>query len=184
MSLTVNAEAPPRHRAVLACGARSTHWSSRLLAGQLGISNVWVARIWHKWGLQPWRRETFKFSTNPQLEAKAMVADAGRKLRAITLGPGGLFDAPSAGVLLVDSTVSAEATAEVTAAAQARGGDVLAAPVAGGPPVIPEGRLAIVCSGSPHAYARRVIEICQLLPFASLKAGLAARLPGPGTTNA
>jgi transposase len=41
-----------------------THWSSRLLAGQLGISNVWVARIWRKWGLQPWRRETFKFSTD------------------------------------------------------------------------------------------------------------------------
>jgi transposase len=47
-----------------------THWSSRLLAAQLGISNVWVARIWRKWGLQPWRRETFKFSADPQLEAK------------------------------------------------------------------------------------------------------------------
>ena len=47
-----------------------THWSSLLLASQLGISNVWVARIWRKWGLQPWRRETFKFSTDPQLEAK------------------------------------------------------------------------------------------------------------------
>ena len=47
-----------------------THWSTRLLAAELGISNVWVARIWRKWGLQPWRRETFKFSTDPQLEAK------------------------------------------------------------------------------------------------------------------
>jgi transposase len=47
-----------------------THWSSRLLASQLRISNVWVARIWRKWGLQPWRRESFKFSTDPQLEAK------------------------------------------------------------------------------------------------------------------
>jgi transposase len=47
-----------------------THWSSRLLGEQLGISNVWVAKIWRKWGLQPWRRETFKFSTDPQLEAK------------------------------------------------------------------------------------------------------------------
>jgi transposase len=47
-----------------------THWSSRLLAAQLGISNVWVARIWRKWGLQPWRRATFKFSTDPELEAK------------------------------------------------------------------------------------------------------------------
>ena len=47
-----------------------THWSSRLLAAELGISNVWVARIWRKWGLQPWRRETFKFSADPQLEAR------------------------------------------------------------------------------------------------------------------
>jgi transposase len=47
-----------------------THWSSRLLADQLGISNVWVAKIWRKWGLQPWRRQTFKFSTDPELDAK------------------------------------------------------------------------------------------------------------------
>ena len=47
-----------------------THWSSRLLADLLVISNVWVAAIWRKWGLQPWRRETFKFSTDPALEAK------------------------------------------------------------------------------------------------------------------
>jgi transposase len=47
-----------------------THWSSRLLADQLGISYVWVSKIWLKWGLQPWRRETFKFSTDPHLEAK------------------------------------------------------------------------------------------------------------------
>ena len=47
-----------------------THWSSRMLASQLGISNVRVAKIWRKWGLQPWRRETFKFSTDPELEAK------------------------------------------------------------------------------------------------------------------
>jgi transposase len=48
-----------------------THWSSRMLADHLGgISNVWVAKIWRKWRLQPWRRETFKFSTDPELEAK------------------------------------------------------------------------------------------------------------------
>jgi hypothetical protein len=29
-----------------------------------------VARIWRAWGIQPWREETFKFSTDPQLEAK------------------------------------------------------------------------------------------------------------------
>jgi transposase len=47
-----------------------THWSSRLLAAELSLSNVKVAKVWREYGLQPWRRETFKFSTDPQLEAK------------------------------------------------------------------------------------------------------------------
>ena len=47
-----------------------THWSARLLAAQLGISFATVARIWRKWKLQPWRGETFKFSTDPELDAK------------------------------------------------------------------------------------------------------------------
>jgi len=47
-----------------------THWSARLLAAQLGISFASVARIWREWKLQPWRRETFKFSTDPELDAK------------------------------------------------------------------------------------------------------------------
>jgi transposase len=47
-----------------------THWSSRLLGAELGISHVWVSKIWRRWGLQPWRAETFKFSTDPELEAK------------------------------------------------------------------------------------------------------------------
>ncbi len=47
-----------------------THWSSRLLAAELGLSNVKVAKVWREWGLQPWRAESFKFSTDPQLEAK------------------------------------------------------------------------------------------------------------------
>jgi transposase len=47
-----------------------THWSARLLAAELGISFATVARIWRKWKLQPWRVETFKFSTDPELDAK------------------------------------------------------------------------------------------------------------------
>jgi hypothetical protein len=31
---------------------------------------VWIGKIWRRWGLQPWRAETFKFSTDPELEAK------------------------------------------------------------------------------------------------------------------
>src|SRR5881394_170475 len=56
-------EPPPRRLGV-------THWSSRLLAAELGLSNVKVARVWREWGLQPWRTESFKFSTDPALEAK------------------------------------------------------------------------------------------------------------------
>src|SRR5512135_928273 len=52
-----------------------THWSSRLLAERLAaegtpISHATIARIWHRFDVQPWRAETFKFSTDPQLEGK------------------------------------------------------------------------------------------------------------------
>jgi len=56
-------EAPPERLGV-------THWSSRLLAAELGVSNATVARIWKDHDLQPWRTETFKFSTDPELDAK------------------------------------------------------------------------------------------------------------------
>ena len=56
-------EPPPEHLGV-------THWSSRLLARELGISHVTVAAVWKAYGLKPWRVETFKFSTDPELEAK------------------------------------------------------------------------------------------------------------------
>jgi transposase len=47
-----------------------THWSTRLLAGELKVGDATIARAWRRYGVQPWRRETFKFSTDPQLEAK------------------------------------------------------------------------------------------------------------------
>jgi hypothetical protein len=47
-----------------------THRSSRLLAKHLGVSDFTVSTTWKKWGLQPWRSQTFKFSTDPELEAK------------------------------------------------------------------------------------------------------------------
>jgi len=47
-----------------------THWSSRLLADRLGTSHVTVAAAWKRYGVKPWKAETFKFSTDPELEAK------------------------------------------------------------------------------------------------------------------
>lgn len=34
-----------------------THWSTRLLATQLGIGDATVARAWRKYRIKPWRRE-------------------------------------------------------------------------------------------------------------------------------
>ena len=39
-----------------------THWSSRLLAAELGVSHSTVARVWAEHDLKPWQTETFKFS--------------------------------------------------------------------------------------------------------------------------
>lgn len=46
------------------------HWSTRLLGRHLGISDATVARAWRAYRVQPWRQGTFKFSTDPELEAK------------------------------------------------------------------------------------------------------------------
>ncbi|WP_028709159.1 IS630 family transposase [Propionicicella superfundia] len=61
--LAATLEPPPERLAV-------THWSTRLLGAQLGVGDATVARAWRKYGIKPWRRETFKFSTDPELEAK------------------------------------------------------------------------------------------------------------------
>jgi len=52
-----------------------THWSSRLLAERLrrrgvSISHASIARIWKHFDIKPHRTGTFKFSTDPELEAK------------------------------------------------------------------------------------------------------------------
>ena len=47
-----------------------THWSSRDLAGEAGVSHSTVFRIWRAHDLQPHRIETFKFSTDPNAEEK------------------------------------------------------------------------------------------------------------------
>src|SRR3954447_11079564 len=49
-----------------------THWSSRLLAQRLGVSHVTIAQAWKDFGVKPWKAETFKFSTDPELEAKVI----------------------------------------------------------------------------------------------------------------
>jgi transposase len=50
--------------------ANSTHWSTRLMAGETGLSQNAIVRIWHAFGLQPHRVENFKFSKDPQFVEK------------------------------------------------------------------------------------------------------------------
>src|SRR5215471_7956732 len=43
----------------------ATHWSTRMMAKQLGLSQSAVSRIWRAFGLKPHRSETFQFSKDP-----------------------------------------------------------------------------------------------------------------------
>src|SRR3954468_14051893 len=43
----------------------ATHWSTRSMAKQVGLTQNAVLRIWHAYGLQPHRQETFKLSKDP-----------------------------------------------------------------------------------------------------------------------
>ncbi len=50
--------------------AHATHWSTRSMAAEVGVSETTVRRIWHKHGLKPHRVEAFKVSTDPQFAEK------------------------------------------------------------------------------------------------------------------
>jgi transposase len=49
-------EPPPR---------QDTHWSTRSMASQVGLSQTAVSRIWRAFGLQPHRVQSFKLSADP-----------------------------------------------------------------------------------------------------------------------
>jgi transposase len=46
--------------------ADATHWSTRSLAAELGMSQSAVSRIWRAFGLQPHRQDSWKLSKDPQ----------------------------------------------------------------------------------------------------------------------
>jgi putative transposase len=51
-------------------GDGGTHWSVRLLAGQLKLSHTMVHRVWKRHDVQPHRVERFKLSNDPRFEEK------------------------------------------------------------------------------------------------------------------
>lgn len=57
-------------RTTLTKPANATHWSTRTLAAELGISDSSVLRIWRVNGLKPHLVETFKVSNDPQFADK------------------------------------------------------------------------------------------------------------------
>src|SRR4029450_8845336 len=48
----------------------ATHWSTREMAKAVGLRHMAISRIWHTFGLQPHRTETFKLSNDPLLVEK------------------------------------------------------------------------------------------------------------------
>ena len=50
--------------------ANATHWSTRTMAAEMGISEATVRRIWHAHGLKPHRLESFKISKDKHFAEK------------------------------------------------------------------------------------------------------------------
>ncbi len=48
----------------------ATHWSTRSMAREVGLTQSAVHRIWKAFGLQPHRQESWKLSRDPQFIAK------------------------------------------------------------------------------------------------------------------
>lgn len=48
----------------------ATHWSTRSMARNVGLSQSSISRIWRAFGLKPHRTETFQLSRDPQLVEK------------------------------------------------------------------------------------------------------------------
>lgn len=48
----------------------ATHWSTRTLAAEVGVSRTFVQRTWKAHNLQPHRTKTFKVSNDPRFEEK------------------------------------------------------------------------------------------------------------------
>ena len=59
----------------------ATHWSTRTMARAMNLSQTAVTRIWHAFGLQPHRQETFKLSRDP------MFVDKVRDIVGLYLDP-------------------------------------------------------------------------------------------------
>jgi len=90
-------------------------------------------------------------------------------VREVIAGPHGLLSAADVATKLVVecSSISLEGSAELRQMLEARGIDLLAAPVSGNAKVIKAGRLSFVCSGPKHAYEAALPYLKLIAPAAS-----------------
>ncbi len=95
-------------------------------------------------------------------------------LRAVCLGEEGAFAGMEAGAVFVDhTTVSAQVTRELHAAAREAGLDFIDAPISGGQAGAENGQLSVMCGGEEDVYARAE-------PVIATYAKLCRRIGGPG----
>ena len=88
---------------------------------------------------------------------------AGRHVRDVYLGPGGLVAACRRGTLLVDcSTIDVATARAVEAEATAAGHGFVDAPVSGGTGGAEAGTLTFMCGGSEEAFARAQPLLAQM----------------------
>lgn len=82
-----------------------------------------------------------------------IMVSASQDLESVTIGENGLLTGETAPRIIIDSsTVSADASAMIRAAAEEKGTDFLAAPVSGNPKVVRSGQLTFAVSGPKPAF--------------------------------
>jgi transposase len=66
----------------------ATHWSTRSMAAEVGLSQTAVSRIWRAFGLRPHRQDTWKLSKDPRFIDKVRdVVGRPSTIRARWAGP-------------------------------------------------------------------------------------------------
>lgn len=89
------------------------------------------------------------------VDAVVSMLPAGKHVRDVYIGDGGVIGAVDAGTLLIDcSTIDVDSSRAAHAAAEAAGLDMLDAPVSGGVGGATAGTLTFMCGGSEKAFAR------------------------------
>src|SRR6478672_10201814 len=105
-----------------------------------------------------------------QCDIVFVMVSTWKDVEAVILGSSGLLSGSAAAApkLIVEcSSISLEGSAELRAALQARGIDLLAAPVSGNAKVIEAGRLSFVCSGPRAAFELALPYLSMIAPAAS-----------------